>query len=148
MKRLLLLVSIGLVAAFGINTATASASSCNTNVDHIYWDGALAFRAIIAGCVGVDKVQYGLGSPAGQTGIVAYNTGIMHGAYNGQGYVVNNCAGQCFTIYHVGTWSMPSPVFQAVYSQFTYRIHNSSAPPNTWGPWHIGLPYAGEWINA
>lgn len=147
MKRLLCILSLVIVGAFGVNTATASAATCTASNDHIVWTGTLDFHASLTACSGVDYVQFDQLN-TGYDGIWDASVGYFHTAVACNGCGTQWYIGANATTMRTGktitysTYAWCGGAVHTVSTYYYYRIHNN-AGVGTWGSWHV---YGGSWF--
>lgn len=169
MKKLLLLCSIAIVAAFGINVATASAASCSFSFSNALLrppGGTPAFTpgAQISwnGCTDVDYIKvYMAGSP-GSTGLTDVTEGgNLHLFNNILSWTTQNAyydgAGHNVTIYNnsgtfanASVWMNTSTCWYTGQHNFIghygYYLHSYST--GSWGSYITGTVPPGNYMNC
>lgn len=161
MKKLLLILSLMIVGAFGVNAAPASAGSCSTAASSaVYFTNyqRWGFQADLY-CTTypapdrIDKVQFDYprqsGSVAGGAGITLGGTGqwlytqanLFVRTFPGS-LTVNPDANGLGALWYLAGPNI-NPCFIGYYQTtfFGYRIHQFNT--NSWGPWHQDNPASG-----
>lgn len=140
MKKILLALAIGAVAALGFGgvASAGTGANCAPLTTPVRWDGDLTFNAQLGACTNVDKVEFHNG-PGGYDGIWDATIGTFHDStWFGclTGCTVQNVTGQ-FQPDRVVSYSVPAFCGGATHTISTYfyfRIHSSFS--GTWGSWH------------
>lgn len=139
MKKIVLTIVIGIVAALGYS-GVASAASCNVQVGNTYYTGAWSSDTVLYNCSGVSGVEVsGNVYHGGTNGMYAFDGPApgWHGTYTTPSQNLTTLPTYTYTESvntfgygcgsQVGTFS--------VYWQSAYRIRNAFG--NTWGSWHL-----------
>lgn len=150
MKKYLVLAVLSIVAAFGINSATASAAAtCAAAENATQWQASgnwLYFQPYLQSCTDTDQVEidwdicvtYGVCGADTASGWYDLSTGIGYKAGAAEADVVT-CGRlgvpfttQCITNFYKHPWCGGNT--HVVFTEFIYRIHNRLT--HTWGPFH------------
>ena len=162
MKKIMLMLVIGIVAAFGVNTATSSAASCSAGMGFTTYNaGFLNFVGSVYGCSGVSQVQQGrIVTTEGCASIpqtvgnhcatgwwdgTEYARGLNPNhpvleAYNGNYYTMNITSSSQHqdVVWRIQPWCGGGT--HNVATQFMFRI---KATGGSYGPWHYSVSSAG-----
>lgn len=151
MKRLLLALVLGAVAALGFS-GTASAGNCYAGEGYTYQVGSNPtydrFSAVVYGCTGVDRVEFSNDASHGLGGSDDI-AGYWWDGDLGQGFLSTNVLGtlvQTVTgteshnvLYSRPLWcSSGQMLYHWMTTTYGFRIRSVIPPQGavSWGPWH------------